>query len=62
MRLYKVRGGTEEDLNNRHYNIGVGISLGNKWFTPGNIVSLVEWSIRHTKDYVVIYIAVYRCF
>lgn len=57
MQLYKIRSGTEKDLLNRHYNIGVGISLGNRWFTPENIVSLIEWSMNHTKDYVIVYVA-----
>lgn len=57
MQLYKIRSGTEEDLLNRHYNIGVGISLGNRWFTPENIVSLIEWSLSYTKDYVIVYVA-----
>jgi tRNA-dependent cyclodipeptide synthase len=57
MRLYKVRGGTEKDLYAKQYNIGVGISLGNKWFSTENIVGLVEWSLEHTKEFVVIYVA-----
>lgn len=57
MNLYKIRGGTNKDLLNRHYNIGVGISLGNRWFTPENIVSLIEWSMIHTKEYVIVYVA-----
>ncbi len=57
MKLYSVRGGNEADLLNRHYNLGVGISLGNKWFSPENIISLIEWSFLYTKDYVVVYVA-----
>ena len=57
MRLYKIRGGSEESLLQKHYNIGVGISLGNKWFSAENIVGLVEWSLEHTKDFVVVYVA-----
>jgi tRNA-dependent cyclodipeptide synthase len=54
MELYKVRGGSREALENKEYNISVGISLGNKWFTPENIVSLIKWSLRYTKEYVVV--------
>lgn len=57
MRLYKIRGGSEESLLKKDYNIGVGISLGNKWFSAENILGLVEWSLEHTKDFVVIYVA-----
>jgi len=46
MKLYKIRGGTEEELYKRNYNIGVGISLGNKWFSAENILGLVEWSLK----------------
>lgn len=57
MQLYKVRGGTKEDLYAKKYNIGVGISLGNKWFSSENIISLIEWALEHTKDFVVVYVA-----
>jgi tRNA-dependent cyclodipeptide synthase len=57
MQLYKVRGGTEEDLYAKKYNIGVGISLGNRWFSAENIVLLTEWALEHTKDFVVVYVA-----
>lgn len=57
MKLYNVRGGSKEELENGNYNIGVGISLGNKWFTAGNILSLTKWALQYTKEYVVIYVA-----
>lgn len=57
MKLYKVRGGSEKLVHNRAYNIGVGISLGNKWFSAENILGLIEWSLENTKDFVVVYIA-----
>lgn len=57
MQLYKVRGGDEKDLYAKQYNIGVGISLGNKWFSAENIVSLTEWALEYTKDFVVVYVA-----
>lgn len=57
MKLYKIRGGTESDLYAKQYNIGVGISLGNKWFSSENIINLVGWSLEHTKEFVVVYVA-----
>jgi tRNA-dependent cyclodipeptide synthase len=57
MKLHLIRGGSREDLENRKYNIGVGISLGNKWFTPENILGLIKWSSRYTKENVVVYVA-----
>lgn len=57
MNLYKIRGGNLDDLNNKNYNIGVGISLGNKWFTTENIIGLIQWCLPHTRKYVVVYVA-----
>lgn len=57
MKLYKIRGGKEEKLNAKAYNIGVGISLGNKWFSAENILGLIEWSLEYTKEFVVVYVA-----
>lgn len=54
MELHKIRGGDKEPLENREYNICVGISLGNKWFTPENIVGQIEWSLRYSKKFVVV--------
>jgi tRNA-dependent cyclodipeptide synthase len=57
MELYKIRSGSKEEFEARAYNIGVGISLGNKWFSIENSIELTKWALKHTKDYVVIYIA-----
>ncbi len=57
MELHTIRGGTREELENKKYNIGIGISLGNKWFTPQNIVELVRWSLNYSKNKVVVYVA-----
>lgn len=57
MKLYSIRGGNSEMLYGHGYNIGIGISLGNKWFTPENISALIKWSLEYTKEYVVVYVA-----
>lgn len=57
MQLFTIRSGSNEELEQKKYNIGVGISLGNKWFTPEHILELVQWSLRYTKEYVVVYVA-----
>jgi tRNA-dependent cyclodipeptide synthase len=54
MELYRIRGGSKEALEAQEYNLCAGISLGNKWFTPENILGHIEWALRYTKDYVVI--------
>ncbi len=57
MNLYKIRGGTEQELLDKKYNIGIGISLGNKWFTPTNILEQIKWALQYTHEYVVVYVA-----
>lgn len=57
MELHCIRGGSLSELANKNYVIGVGISLGNKWFTPENIVELVQWALAHSKDDVIVYMA-----
>lgn len=57
MELHHIRGGSREELEKKAYNIGVGISLGNKWFTSEIIVQLVQWSLQYTREYVIVYVA-----
>lgn len=57
MNPHTLRGGNMSDLEAKKYTIGVGISLGNKWFTPENIVGAVRWALQFSKDKVVVYIA-----
>lgn len=57
MQLYNIRGGDKKDLENKKYTIGVGISLGNKWFTVENIMELIKWALDYSKDNVIIYVA-----
>jgi tRNA-dependent cyclodipeptide synthase len=57
MELHKIRGGNIIDLENKQYNIGVGISLGNKWFTIDNITEEIGWALQNTKDFVLVYVA-----
>jgi tRNA-dependent cyclodipeptide synthase len=55
--LLKTYGGSAEDLLSKQYNISVGCSLSNKWFTPENVRELTAWAIQHTKERVCIYVA-----
>ncbi len=57
MELHTIRGGSREELEAHRYNIGVGVSLGNKWFTSGNITESACWALRYTREFVVIYVA-----
>lgn len=33
------------------------LRLGNKWFTPENIVGQIKWALQFTRKYVVVYVA-----
>lgn len=57
MNLYKIRGGSKEELEKKLYNIGIGISIGNKWFNVENILELIKWALKYTKARVVVYVA-----
>ena len=57
MELLKIRGGNKESFENKQYNIGIGISLGNKWFTVENIVEQIQWVLPYTKESLIIFIA-----
>lgn len=57
MKLHNIVGGSREDLEAKKYTIGVGISLGNKWFTSDNILNLIKWSLDYSKDRVPVYVA-----
>lgn len=57
MKLYSVRGGSKEELEAKEYNIGIGISLGNKWFTPENILEQIRWAFQYTREKVIVYVA-----
>ncbi len=57
MELKSIRGGTIQNLQDKQYNLGVGISLGNRWFTVENIIGLIKWCLPRTREYVVVYVA-----
>ncbi|MFA5996224.1 MAG: tRNA-dependent cyclodipeptide synthase [Candidatus Paceibacterota bacterium] len=57
MELYKIRGGSKAELQARKYNIGVAISLGNKWFSVENTAELVRWALQYSRESVVVYAA-----
>jgi len=48
---------TREEIENKLFNIFVGISLGNKLITPKLAKKYVKWAHEHTKDNAVILIA-----
>jgi|GEM_PF-3621152 len=54
LHLEKTLGILKEDVNGRRYNIWLGISLGNKSFTPEVIYEYVKWGLQHTREKVVV--------
>lgn len=52
MKIKKYFNATKEDIKARKYNIFIGISLGNKWFTKENLRECLNWALKHTKDKV----------
>lgn len=56
MELHTIRGGNRTTLEARRYNLGIGVSLGNKWFTTENIIRLIRWSLQYTREDVLVHI------
>ena len=50
-------GASKEDVEKKKFNIYIGISLGNKWFTKRNIKEYILWALKNTKNNVIILIA-----
>ncbi len=48
---------TEQDVKSKKFNIFVGISLGNKYFSKENIRKYVLWALENTKEDVLVLIA-----
>ncbi|MBN2642796.1 MAG: tRNA-dependent cyclodipeptide synthase [Victivallales bacterium] len=57
MLIKKVLNSTEREIRERKFNIFIGISLGNKYFTKPNIKKYIQWALRNTKDKVVVLVA-----
>ena len=52
-----IRGASEKEVKSKKFNIYVGISLGNKWFTKTHIKEYILWALKYTKEKVGILIA-----
>lgn len=42
------------DIENRRYNLWLGISIDNKFFTPINIHALIQFALRFTKEKILL--------
>lgn len=52
-----IRGANLEEIQAKRFNIYVGVSLGNKWFTKDHIKESILWALKHTKEKVGVLIA-----
>jgi tRNA-dependent cyclodipeptide synthase len=57
VKLQQIRSGCKEELENKKYNLGIGISLGSRWHTLSNIIELIKWSLFYTRENIVVYVA-----
>jgi len=46
----------EEDIFKKRYNLWIGLSFGNKWFTKNNLEKLIDFGLKHTKKSLLILI------
>ncbi len=45
-----VRGASLKEVQDKKFNIYVGISLGNKWFTKSHLKENLLWCLQYTKN------------
>lgn len=57
MRIEKYLNTTKEEVENKSFNIWIGISLGNKYFTKEHIQAYIVWALEHTKEKVLVVVA-----
>lgn len=56
MRIEKYLNTDANEVANKSFNIWIGISLGNKYFTQDHIKAYVEWALQYTKERVLVVI------
>jgi len=47
---------SKEDVLNKKYNLWIGFSYGNKWFTPENTKELIKFCLTYTNNSLLIWI------
>lgn len=57
MRITKYVGASKQEVESKKFNIWIGISLGNKYFTKEHIKEYILWALEHTKEDVLVVIA-----
>lgn len=57
MRIETYLGTNQDEVASRKFNIWIGISLGNSYFTKENVKQYIKWATTYTKDDVLVVIA-----
>ncbi len=57
MKIVNYLNTDKKEVESKKFNIWIGISLGNKYFTKQNIKEYILWALENTKENVVILIA-----
>ena len=57
MKINKYCNTTKKEVYDKNFNVWIGISLGNKYFTKENIKKYIEWGVKHTKEDILVVIA-----
>ncbi len=57
MRIGRYLNTDEREIHSKKFNIFIGISFGNRYFTKENIKKYILWSLENTKDDVLVLIA-----
>ena len=50
-------GISKEEVENKNFNVWIGISLGNKYFSKENMREYILWALEHTREDILIVIA-----
>jgi len=56
LKIGVIRGSTEKEVKSKIFNLYVGVSIGNKWFTDSNIKHQILWCLKYSKNKVAILI------
>jgi len=57
MKIKTFLNTNKKEIKSKKFNIFLGISLGNKYFSKGNIKDYILWALENTKEDVLVVIA-----
>ena len=55
--MKKLFNTSKEEIESKKYNIFIGISLGNKWFSKENLQEYLKWALKYSKGEILFLIA-----